>query len=75
MKGKIDSRGFLHIYRGDSNPKLYQNQVCPFSFTNNGNAKHCGQWCPHFGEPKKDVAPEEFHNDFEYYDYGEAPCG
>ena len=51
MKGKIDSEGFLKIYRGDPNPSLYQNQVCPFSFTNNGNAKNCGQWCPHFGEP------------------------
>ena len=59
MKGKIDSDGFLSIYRGDANPDCYQHQYCPFQ-TNSiatpsfelSTMKPCGLWCPHFSEPE-----------------------
>jgi hypothetical protein len=58
MKGKINSQGFLQIYRGDANPKHYQPQICPFRSNAIANqmfeqkyTAFCGQWCPHFGEP------------------------
>ena len=61
MRGKIDSDGFLRIYRGDPNPDCYQHQYCPFQ-TNSiatpsfelSTMKPCGCWCPHFGEPGRE---------------------
>lgn len=59
MKGKIDSQGFLKIYRGDADPGLYNIQYCPFANMSLeiDNTLHfptpCGQWCPHFGDPEE----------------------
>jgi hypothetical protein len=59
MKGKIDSNGFLRIYRGDANPDHYQHQYCPFQTFSMAtqsfeveSRKPCGTWCPQFGERK-----------------------
>lgn len=62
MKGKIDEKGFLRIYRGDANPNHYQPQYCPFQTAAIAtpqfelmNMKPCGCWCPHFGEPHNEL--------------------
>jgi len=61
MKGKINSNGFLYIYRKD----FYKIQYCPYSCNQNINYEdwrplyncnqniYCGDWCPLFGEPEK----------------------
>lgn len=48
MKGKIDKDGVLHIERAG----VMRQQWCPQS------GGHCGDWCPHFGEPKYDRGRE-----------------
>lgn len=58
MKGKIDERGVLKIYRGDANHEHYQDQLCPFASSSLGNIFRCGQWCPLFGEPYYEVRLE-----------------
>lgn len=45
-KGKIDEVGHLQIERAG---KL-QEQLCP-SLNQSRHKGHCGDWCPHFGEP------------------------
>lgn len=60
MKGKVDNKGTLWIERAGT----MKEQACPFS---NGETVRvndmeavtmntCGDWCPHFGEPRMDIA-------------------
>ncbi len=48
MKGGISSGGYLWIKRGKEERKY---QVCPF-ISDTEEEVWCGDWCPHFGEPK-----------------------
>lgn len=57
MKGKIDSHGFLHIARGLRDE---MQQYCPAGGNNQQYAETiCGDWCPLFGEPKKQIASRD----------------
>ena len=50
MKGKINSYGNLLIERaGKMKP-----QICPAGFDENRLPAFCGNWCPLFGEPRKE---------------------
>ncbi|MDD4390220.1 MAG: hypothetical protein PHW03_05390 [Eubacteriales bacterium] len=46
MEGKINKSGNLFLIRGG----LMKPQYCPFTNTDQIDV-HCGDWCPHFGEP------------------------
>ncbi len=47
MKGRINKTGTLSIFRCDE----WREQGCPF----HKHVRHCGDWCPLFGEPKSYV--------------------
>ena len=49
MKGQIDSDGRLIIERG----KVDRMMVCPFTQNVLSESPSCGDWCPHFGEPRR----------------------
>lgn len=53
MKILIDRHGNLHIKRGGR----FKDQYCPY-FTTNEGPSPCGDWCPHFREPKTESIPQ-----------------
>ena len=57
MDGKICKDGSLEIKRTD----LFKTQDCPFrSYHFHGKQESCGDWCPHFGEPKPQCSEHSF---------------
>lgn len=58
MEILINSGGNLFIKRGGK----YKDQYCPFVPYPEDKPIHCGDWCPHFGEPEQIFDNDTSHN-------------